>query len=96
MVHKKRLARRKRKPMNVLVQGCESAERFEIILSFVSFRSKQVITMLTRHYVEGLGEELIVMMMDAGNWARAVTKVNDAARKIERIKELDGCVKVAK
>tara|TARA_R110000764_G_scaffold30729_4_gene71037 strand:- start:13 stop:303 length:291 start_codon:yes stop_codon:yes gene_type:complete len=96
MVDKKRLTRRKPRQLNVLIQGCESAERMEIIMSLVSFRSKQIIKYLNLHYVEGMSDDIVTMIIDAGNWARAVKKLNEVAHKIERIKEIDGCVKVLK
>jgi len=97
MVDKKRLTRRKPRQMNVLLHGCESAERIEIILSLVSFRSETVKNMLRKYYVDGTCKEYVETMVgDAGNWARAVKKLNEVAIKIERIKEIDGCVKVLK
>ena len=86
--------RKKKKPVetiiNPLLQGMECQERFNLILSFTSIRSKPIIEALRRHYVDGLALELI--FVDAGNFNRAKTKMGIAAWKVERIKELDGVV----
>ena len=83
--------RKRQKPIIfTLLQGNECDERFEIILSLTSIRSKPMIKALHDYYVMGRVEEMIVV--DAGNFNRAKYTMNVVAGKIERIKELDGVI----
>lgn len=70
-----------------LLQGCENEDRFDILISLTSIRSKPIIQALKHHYVAGRALEFTTV--DAGNFTRAKKILNMVAHKIELIKEMD-------
>ena len=76
--------------MKILLQGCETEKRFNLILSLTSIRSIPIIKALRQHYVDGLATELISALgVDMGNFTRADKTINAVAATIESIKEID-------
>lgn len=77
--------------MDRLLQGGESAERFELLISLTSIRSEGIREALYDHLVRGL--PVMTAAQIAGepqpNVKRALAVLEEVADKVERIKELD-------
>ena len=77
--------------MRYLFAGNQSKERFQLLLSFTSIRSADIVTALERHLVKGESIELSALMADVPkeNVKRALDKLEIVAGNIELIKEID-------
>ena len=77
--------------MKYLVQGCESAERLEILISFTDISSEDIKQALSDHYVMGLKASTAaeVNKVPRQNFNRAVHVLEEATARYERLKELD-------
>jgi len=81
--------------MKRLVQGLESLEKINILLSMTSIKSDVIKTALTRHYVYGWNDEHVIesLSIDSSNFKRADKKLNEYADKFVRLCEIEGLVK---
>lgn len=81
--------------MKRLLQGHESQERLEILLSMTSIRSDKMINHLKLHYVDGWSIPNLETLssFDSSNFKRADTTLNVIADKYTRLTELDNLVK---
>lgn len=77
--------------MKYLVQGCESAERLAILISFTDISSDDIKQALSDHYVMGLKASTAaeVNKVLRQNFNRAVQTLENATARHERLKELD-------
>jgi len=85
------MAKRK---MGYLIQGCESLEKIDILLSMTSIRGEHKIKSLHRYYVDGWSRDLIKSSgMDMSNFDTCNTTLNVVAGKYTRLCEIEGLVK---
>lgn len=77
--------------MRYLIQGGESAARFDLLLSLTKIASEDVIDALRDHLVTGLAESTAASIngVKLSNFKRALDTINEVAGTVERIKELD-------
>ena len=77
--------------MKYLIQGGESAERVEILLSFTDISSDDIKQALRDHYVIGLTTSAAAQVNNVPrqNFNRAVHVLESATARHERLKELD-------
>lgn len=74
-----------------LIQGGESEERIDLILSLTSIASEQKVEAIKAHYVQGvrLKDAAILAGADLGNLKKTLADLNKVAAVIERVKEID-------
>jgi len=70
-----------------LVQGCESKERVELILSLTDIRSDMAIRCIIHYLVDGWPKKEVSKVHD--HFSRDIAIVNRKAGIVEKIKELD-------
>ncbi|MGI2045980.1 hypothetical protein [Shewanella oncorhynchi] len=77
--------------MNHLIQGGESAQRFELLLKLTKIESEQISAALFDYYVKGVrsGTAAITNDTKAGNVSRAMESLEERAAIVEAIKEID-------
>lgn len=76
------------KVTRVLIQGMESEETIDILLSMTRITSPKQIADLKRHYVNGWSLETLAENADASNFAKVMDSLNAAAEKNIRLIEL--------
>lgn len=74
-----------------LIQGCESKERFDLMLGLTSIRSENIIEALTDYYVKGYSQTLsfTVNNVKRDKFDRADKILNATAGMVEEIKAMD-------
>lgn len=81
--------------MNVLIHGGESLKRVESLLKLVTFKksdkSDAMKAAITRYLVQGLNQSALFTTynLDRNNFLRKLAEVNEAAKIVESIKEID-------
>lgn len=77
--------------MKYLVSGCESPERFQLLLSLTRITSEYLIAALHAHLVHGVSDvrSADINSVQLSNFTRALNKLNEVAGIVEQIKELD-------
>jgi hypothetical protein len=77
--------------MRHLIQGGESTERLELLLSLTSITSNDAKDALMEHLVRGIGAASAAALngMTQSNFSRALKTVELVAATVERIKEID-------
>lgn len=72
--------------------GMESQERFELLVSLTGLRSENQIAALCDHLVKAVPLDAAMVMngvTNKSNLERDLDKINDVAKIIEKIKEID-------
>lgn len=83
-----------KREMSYLIQGCESLEKIDILLSMTSIRGEHKLKSLRRYYVNGWSRDLIKNSgMDMSNFDASNATLNVVAGKYTRLCELEGLVK---
>ncbi|MDW3058696.1 PapB/FocB family fimbrial expression transcriptional regulator [Vibrio sp. 1978] len=74
-----------------MIQGMESKQRVELVLSLTKMRSEQQIEALLRYFVDGLNFSACAELagITESNFQRAIDRVQAIDTTIEKIKELD-------
>lgn len=74
-----------------LLQGAESEQRVDLILSLTSISSESKVEAIKRHLVRGatLRDAADLAGADPGNLKKTLAELNRVARIVEQIKELD-------
>jgi hypothetical protein len=77
--------------MNYLLRGGYKPEKLALMLSLTSIRSEDIRAAIHDHLVEGaaIDTAAALNMADAGNLKRALKKLNETARIVEEIKNID-------
>ena len=77
--------------MKVLQQGIEPVERVNILISFTSIESIDVKQALIDHLSRGLSASAssAVNAVKPSNFSRALSILEEVAKKVEQIKEID-------
>ncbi|MGL4224968.1 MAG: PapB/FocB family fimbrial expression transcriptional regulator [Vibrio sp.] len=77
--------------MTYLLCGGESKERLQLLLSLTKINSESLSNALVDHYVNGFSENECVIINDVtqSNFNRAVSRLNQVAETVEKIKEID-------
>jgi len=77
--------------MNYLLQGGESQERLDLLLSLTKISSEPIIGAITDYLVKGFSESESVAFNGAtqSNFNRSMTVLNKTAETVEKIKEID-------
>jgi hypothetical protein len=77
--------------MKYLIRGGESAERMSLLLQLTRIDSVEVIEALKHHYVDGISTKNAAQVngITESNLSRAITRINEVAKVIENVKELD-------
>lgn len=77
--------------MNYLIQGGESEQRFDLLLSLTKISSKNVIDALRDHLVVGLSDITAAGIngVPRSNFSRALAALNKTAETVEQIKAHD-------
>ncbi len=73
-------------------QGGESPERFNLIIELSGLRSEKQIQTIKDHLVKGVPIDAAMAMngvTNKSNFERDLDKINDIAKIIEKIKEID-------
>ena len=73
-------------------QGSESPERFDLLIELSGFRSEKQIQTMKDHLVKGVPIEAAMVMNEVtnkSNLERDLAKINDIAKTIEKIKDID-------
>ncbi|AUR84113.1 hypothetical protein NVP1049O_04 [Vibrio phage 1.049.O._10N.286.54.B5] len=84
----------KKRVQQRLLQGLESEEKIDILISMTSIRGEAKLRYLKRHYVNGWSREHIKASgMDMSNFDSADKILNTVADKYTRLCELEGLVK---
>ncbi|AUR86161.1 adhesin operon regulatory protein [Vibrio phage 1.083.O._10N.286.52.B9] len=81
--------------MKHLIQGQESKESLDLLMSLTSIRSDKMINALHRHYVDGLAIDHLVngLNVDEANFRRVDKIINNTAETINNYNELQRSVK---
>ena len=76
--------------MNVLLAGSESQERVELLLKLTKI-SEQHAKAISMHLVTGVSEDYAagVYSVNKSNLSRSLKALNETAKVVERIKEID-------
>lgn len=84
--------------MNYLLRGGYNPQKLELMLSLTSIRSEDIRAAISDHLVKGFRVEdsASLNLVDAGNLKRALKKLNETARIVEEIKNIDLYKSVAK
>lgn len=74
-----------------LLKGCESPERFKLILKLTGLRSVNLIDGLTDHYTKGHSIAITIILNDISRskFDRAVLVLNRTVKVIQLIKDID-------
>ncbi len=74
-----------------MIQGLETVERLELVISLTSIRSQPQIDALRRYFVGGVNISACAALSDLteSNLQRAIKRVQAVDDTIEHIKELD-------
>lgn len=74
-----------------LLPGHESEEKFNILVSFTSLKSENMINALKRHLVKGAEKEFVIAIYNVQqqNFSRDLNKLKGVAEKLERYKEIE-------
>lgn len=77
--------------MRYLMQGMETGERLNLLLSLTNIRSENVIDALHDHLVKGLADSTAAAINGCtqSNFKRALDAVEAVAATVEQIKQLD-------
>ena len=77
--------------MLVLAQGQESKKRVKLLLKLTKIESENIQSALLEYLCTGLTIDDAAMLNDVPrqNFCRALKRLNDVARIVEQIKELD-------
>ncbi|CAM4262934.1 PapB/FocB family fimbrial expression transcriptional regulator [Pseudoalteromonas maricaloris] len=77
--------------MKYLFKGMQSQERFELLLSLTRIQSESVINALSDYLVRGIDKKASAAIngVEVSNLSAAISKLEEKAAVIERIKELD-------
>ena len=77
--------------MKVLLKGHESKERVELLLSLTRIDSEPQIKAINLHLVNGAEDTLAATTygVSKSNLSRALKTLNETAKIVERIKEID-------
>ncbi len=77
--------------MDYLIQGGESSERINLLLSLTKISSDNIKQSLTDYYCQGVNDDLASLVNDVKkpNFVRAKKQLNKIAGIVEEIKELD-------
>lgn len=76
--------------MKYLMQGGESAERFDLLISLTKL-GENAVSALRDNLVIGLDESTAANLngLNKSNFSRALTTLNAVAETVEKIKEID-------
>ena len=77
-----------------IYQGSESPERFDLLIELSGFRSEKQIQTMKDHLVKGVPIEAAITVntsnvTNKSNLERDLAKINDIAKTIEKIKDID-------
>jgi riboflavin synthase alpha subunit len=77
--------------MKYLLQGGESAERLQLLLQLTNIESSDIVAALNDHFVTGHqdGVASIRNEVKKSNLSRAMKRIEEVAKTVEQIKELD-------
>ena len=77
--------------MKYLFKGMQSQERFELLLSLTRIQSESVISALNDYLVRGMDKKAAAVIngVEMPNFSAALTKLENKAAIVEKIKELD-------
>lgn len=77
--------------MNYLLAGGESKERVQLLLSLTKINSESLQCAIEDHLVTGHSEKDAVLLngVTQSNFNRAMSRINEVAGIVEKIKELD-------
>ena len=77
--------------MKSLLAGCESAERFELLIKLTKIKSEGILNALEDHLVRGFTEDLASIKngVPQSNFNRALSSLDAANEIVEKIKALD-------
>ena len=77
--------------MKYLFKGMQTQERFELLLSLTRIQSESVISALNDYLVRGMDKKAAAVINDVEmpNFSAALTKLENKAAIVEKIKELD-------
>jgi len=77
--------------MRYLIKGCESVERVKLLISLTSISSEPISEAILDHLCKGHDEAAAVMLNGTtqSNFNRAMSRLNEVAGIVEKIKELD-------
>lgn len=84
--------------MNYLIRGGYNPQKLELMLSLTSIRSEDIRAAIHNHLVDGCAVDLAAALngADVANLKRALKKLNEIARIVEEIKNIDLYKRVAK
>ncbi|MDX1473342.1 MAG: PapB/FocB family fimbrial expression transcriptional regulator [Reinekea sp.] len=76
--------------MKYLIQGGESAARFDLLISLTKL-GENAVSALRDHLVVGLDDSTAASLngLNKSNFSRALATLNTAAETVEKIKEID-------
>ena len=77
--------------MNYLLSGGYNPKKLELLLSLTSIRSEDIRAAISDHLVRGASIDLAAALnlVDAGNLKRSLKKLNEVARVVEEVKNID-------
>jgi ribosomal protein L11 methylase PrmA len=77
--------------MKYLIQGCESAERLQLLLQLTNIESSDIIAALNDHFVTGHQDTVSAIRngIKKSNLSRAIARLEQVAFTVEQIKEID-------
>ena len=77
--------------MKYLFKGMQTQERFELLLSLTRIQSESVINALNDYLVRGMDKKAAAVIngVEMPNLSAALNKLEEKARVVEHIKELD-------
>ncbi len=77
--------------MNYLLCGGESEERLRLLMTLTKMNSESMNDALVDHFVKGHSEKdcVIINRVTQSNFNRAVSRLNQVAETVEKIKEID-------
>jgi len=77
--------------MKYLFKGMQTQERFELLLSLTRIQSGSVISALNDYLVRGMDKKAAALAngVQMPNFSAALTKLENKAAIVEKIKELD-------
>lgn len=81
--------------MNVLIHGGESLKRVEALLNLVTFKksakTEDMKAAIKSYLVQGMNQSAVFTWhnVDRNNFLRKLAEVNEAAKVVESIKEID-------
>lgn len=74
-----------------MIQGMETEQRVDLLLSLTNVRSEPQISALKRHFVDGLNASACAAFegIPESNFQRVIDRLQEVDAKIEQIKDLD-------